>query len=147
MAGMRLLDAIRERETYIGQYELIAAIVPFVSLPAEWFHAYPVELWIDNSGAIGAILKGYSGKPDCARIVNTFKFAMAKLGVASLWIDYVPSESNPADIPSRFHEMTAEEREAARASLGEEAPAIVPAFADDEGNWLSFVDIAQSIWQ
>ena len=30
------------------------------------------------------------------------------LGPASLWIDYVPSKSNSADAPSRFHEMTRE---------------------------------------
>ena len=88
----------------------------------------------------------YSGIPDCARIVNVFKFAIAKLGVASLWIDYVPSESNPADIPSRFHEMSPSERAAAAATLGREAPAFIPDFADEHGEWQSFVTIARSIW-
>ena len=48
----------------------------------------------------------------CSRLrknVNMFHFAVAKLGLASLWIDYVPSESNPADVPSRLHEMSPDE--------------------------------------
>ena len=83
----RLLDSVRMRDQYIGQYELLAAITPFVSLDAKWFANRPVVLWIDNSPAIGGLLKGYSGKPDCARLVNMFHFAFARVGAASLWID------------------------------------------------------------
>ena len=141
-----MLDAIKARDTYIGQFELIAAIVPFISLPPEWFSGYPIELWIDNSGAIGALLKGYSGKPDCARIVNMFKFALARLGAASLWIDYVPSESNPADVPSRLHEMSSDEAVRMTASFGSRVEARVPTFANPDGTWRSFIEIASSIW-
>ena len=44
-----------------------------------------------------------------------FHFAVARIGFASLWIDYVASESNPADVPSRLHEMTDEEADGGRA--------------------------------
>lgn len=142
----RLLERVRKRETYIGQYELIGAIVPFISLPREWFAGYAVELWIDNASAIGALIKGYSGKPDCARIVNTFHFAFARLGAFSLWIDFVNTESNPADVPSRFHEMTAEAIRDASDLLGPRVPATVPDFADSQGEWLPFVEIARSAW-
>jgi hypothetical protein len=143
---IRLLDAIKQRDTYIGQFELIAAITPFISLPADWLEGRQVELWIDNSGAIGGLLRGYSGIPDCARIVNIFKFATAKLCLASLYIDYVPSESNPADIPSRLHEMDDDEAAGAVADLGDFMEMTIPDFADDEGRWLSFADIAASVW-
>ena len=147
---MKLFDDCKWRETYIGQFELIAAITPFVSLPREWFVGRPVELWIDKySGAIGALLNGYSGVPDCARIVNMFHFAVAKAGCAS-WIDYVPSESNPADVPSRLiHEMTVNARGAPsgidlfRNQGGAHA---LPAFADASGAWLSPTAIAASVW-
>ena len=142
----RLLDATRLRDTYIGQYEMVGAIVPFLSLPREWFAGRPVELWIDNTMAIGALLKGYSGKPDTARIVNMFHFTIATLGAASLWIDYVNSESNLADTPSRFHEMSEADIAAALADLGSPTGAVIPRFADDGGNWLPFVDIARSVW-
>ena len=96
---------------------------------------------------MGALVKGYSGKPDCARIVNTFHFAVAQLGAASLWIDYVPTESNPADVPSRFHEMSADERSAAGPLLGDLVPMKVPSLCNADGSWLPMVDIARSVWR
>ena len=114
--------------------------------PAEWLKDRPVELWIDNSGAIGALLKGYSGKPDCARIVNMFHFVVARAGVASIWIDYVPSDSNPADIPSRFHEMSEDEIAEAADELGDLMKMVVPTFTDEQGNWLSSKSIASALW-
>ena len=140
-----LLDAIKQRETYIGQFELLGAIAPFVSMPREWFAGYPVELWIDNSGAMFALIKDYSGLPDCSRLVNMFHFAIARLGLASLWIDYVASESNPADVPSRAHELGA--RAAGElAEFGRLVDLTIPAFASEDGEWLSFVEIARSVW-
>jgi hypothetical protein len=141
-----LLDAIKERQTYIAQFELMAAITPFISLPRDWFEGYPVELWVDNAGAVGALIKGYSGVPDCARIVNMFHFAFARLGAASLYIDYVPSESNPADVPSRLHSMSSSEAAAALAEFGEGVTMKVPLFANEYGEWLSLLSIAQSLW-
>ena len=142
-----LFDAIKQRETYIGQFELVAAIVPFISLPEEWFRGRPVELWIDNSSAVGGLIKGYSGVPDCARIINMFHFAVARLGITSLWIDYVPTESNPADVPSRLHEMSYEEAAHAVRDFGQEVRAVVPTFATAEGEWLPSVAVAASVWR
>ena len=76
-----------------------------------------------------------------------FHFAIAKLGVSSLWIDYVPTESNPADVPSRLHEMGPEEASDAVRELGLLVPAVIPLFANDDGEWLSSVAIAASVWQ
>jgi hypothetical protein len=73
-----LLDEVRKRDTYIGQFEVIAAISAFLSFPPEFFEGRPVQLWIDNSaGAIGCLIKGYSGKADCAKLVNAFHFVVA----------------------------------------------------------------------
>ena len=143
---VQLFDSFRQRDTYIGQYELAAALTPLLSLPYEWLAGRPVELWIDNSGAIGALIKGYSGVPDCARIVNMFHFAAAVAGVQSIWIDYVPSESNPADVPSRLHEMDPTERSIALKDLGEPMKMVLPQLTDDNGKWLSSVEIASSVW-
>ena len=142
-----LFDAIKERDTYIGQFELVAAIIPFISLPPEWFHGRPVELWVDNSPAVGSLIKGYSGVPDCARIINMFHFAIARLGIASLWIDYVPTESNPADGPSRLHEMGPDEGAATVRELGLPVEAVIPTFTNAKGEWLSYVAIASSVWR
>ena len=141
-----LFDKIKKRETYIGQFEMAAALAAIISLPPEWLAGRPVELWIDNSGAVGALIKGYSGVADCARIVNMFHFAAVKLGIQSMWIDYVPTQSNPADVPSRLHEMSATEAAEALNDLGEPMKMVLPAFADSSGEWLSMRAIAESVY-
>ena len=141
---VNLLDKIKERDTYIGQFEILGAITPFVSMPPDWFTGYPVELWIDNSGAVAALVKDYSGLMDCARLVNIFHFAVAKLSLESLWIDYVPSESNPADVPSRAHEI--QDAASALAEFGAFTPMVIPSFASESGDWLSYIEIARSVW-
>ena len=80
-----------------------------------------------------------------ARFSGEVFSAVAKLGLASLWIDYVPSESNPADVPSRAHELRGDDR-LLLSSLGELVPMVVPTFATPDGRWLPMVDIAKSVW-
>jgi len=75
-----------------------------------------------------------------------FHFAVAKAGIASLWIDYVPSESNPADVPSLLHEMSEREAEEALSEFGSVMRMTPPTFADDRGEWLSSIEIAKSAW-
>ena len=94
---------------------------------------------------MAALVKDYSGRPDCSRIVNTFHFAFSKLGLRSLWIDYVPSESNPADVPSRAHEL-GPDADSILAEFGQPIQMVVPSFADTDGSWLSMVEIAKSVW-
>ena len=143
---VKLLDEVRQRDTYIGQFEVIAAISAFLSFPPEFFEGRPVQLWIDNSGAIGCLIKGYSGKADCAKLVNAFHFVVATRGLASLYIDYVPTDSNIADVPSRWHEMSAAEREEWIPRLGQFVHPILPNVADDQGRWLKYTSIAKSLW-
>ena len=132
---------MRKRDTYIGQFEVIAAISAFLSFPPEFFEGRPVQLWIDNSGAIGD-----SGKADCAKLVNAFHFVVATRGLASLYIDYVPTDSNIADVPSRWHEMSATEREEWLPRLGQLVEPKLPNVADASGRWLSYTHIARSLW-
>ena len=141
-----LLDEVRKRDTYIGQFEVIAAISAFLSFPPEFFEGRPVQLWIDNSGAIGCLIKGYSGKADCAKLVNAFHFVVATRGLASLYIDYVPTDSNIADVPSRWHEMSATEREEWIPRLGQLVEPKLPDVADARGQWISYTSIARSLW-
>ena len=75
-----------------------------------------------------------------------FHFAVAQVGATSLWIDYVPSESNPADTPSRAHEMDSRTRARELAELGKQVPMRIPTFADTHGEWMSFTAILRSIF-
>ena len=144
---VKLFDKIKKRDTYIGQYELAAALAAVTSVPAEWLRGRPVELWVDNSGAVGALVKGYSGVRDCARIVNMFHFAIARARISSLWIDYVPSESNPADVPSRLHEISEAEAKEALSEFGSVTEMTPPKLSDENGDWLSSIEIAKSVWR
>ena len=142
---IRLLDSIKQRQTYIGQFEMVAAIAPYISLPREWFEGMHVEHWLDSSHAIGSLLKGYAGAPDTAHIVNTFRCAVAKLSLRSIWLDYVNTESNIADIPSRVGEAPASGDEECWAMMGDRVHCTIPQFADEHGEWLSFAAVAMPV--
>ena len=54
----------------------------------------------DNSGANFASLKGYSSSPDAAFMISAYNLQLARAGARS-WTDYVPSDLNLADLPTR----------------------------------------------
>ena len=56
--------------------------------------------WIDNESAVYALVKGYSRAADSARIVTLYHSCVSQLGITP-WIEYVQSEDNIADLPSR----------------------------------------------
>ena len=51
-----------------------------------------------------------------------------------------------ADVPSRVHEMSADEARKELKDFGSKIPMVIPEFADAKGEWLSSVDIAASVW-
>ena len=57
-------------------------------------------LFVDNDGARGSLIKGVSTSRPSARIVNWFWHTAAE-NELYVWVDRVPSKSNPADAPSR----------------------------------------------
>ena len=78
--------------------------------------------------------------------VNFSRYAVYRSGISSLWIDYAPTESNPADEPSRAHEDPAITPSYLTSRYGPWIPAVIPDFSDANGDWLSFADIAHSVW-
>jgi len=87
------------RTQYIGQLELLAAVAVYYSMP-EVFRDRPVFHFIDNASALAAIVKGYSSSVDSARVVHSF-WALVSGLCADVWMVYVRSEANVADMPSR----------------------------------------------
>ena len=59
-----------------------------------------VLLFVDNEAAAVALVKGSAGCPDAAAAVAVAHAMWAGMG-ARVWIEWVDSESNPADGPSR----------------------------------------------
>ena len=91
-----------QKAQYIGQLELLAAVLVYYSVP-ELKGLSPIH-WIDNTSAIAALVKGYSGAPDSARLLHAFKAYAFGFGVDP-WFQWVPSKANIADMPSR-HDLS-----------------------------------------
>ena len=133
-----LMRHLMRRQQQIGQVELVGAVAPYLSLP-HILAGRRVIHWIDNTSALAALAKGYSGVPDSAHLVHVFHAWAAAAGTA-VWFEYVPSAANPADEPSRslaLAETTwqpappAVEKAAfrRRERSAEEQPLLQPAFA------------------
>ena len=87
------------RIQYIGQLELLAAVAVYYSMP-DVFRDRRVFHFIDNASALASIVKGYSSSDDSARVVHSFWALVSGLS-ADVWMVYVRSEANVADMPSR----------------------------------------------
>ena len=59
-----------------------------------------VVLYVDDDAALSTLVKGTSTSLPSARLANELWQCAALLGL-HLWVDRVPSRSNPADAPSR----------------------------------------------
>ena len=55
---------------------------------------------IDNSGAMACLVKDYSSDRDSAKLVHTFWALVSALEI-DVWFEFVYSEANIADWPSR----------------------------------------------
>ena len=85
--------------------ELVGALVPYLSLPM-LLRGRRVLHWIDNSSAVAAAVKGYSYAADSARIVHGLHASLLALGVRA-WFEYVRTDANVSDKPSREDLSTA----------------------------------------
>ena len=103
-----------QKAQYIGQLELLAAVLVYYSVP-ELKGSSPIH-WIDNTSAIAALIKGYSGAPDSARLLHAFKAFAFGFGVDP-WFQWVPSKANIADMPSRHDVSLLEELGATRRDV------------------------------
>jgi hypothetical protein len=91
---------------YITQAELLAAVAICYTC-APLLRRRRVVHYINNTGALSALVHSYASKVDCARIVNVYHVQAAALSV-QFWGEWVPSKANPGDVPTRperAHEM------------------------------------------
>jgi hypothetical protein len=87
------------KNQYIGQLEILAAVAVYYSEPS-LFRNRDVIHWIDNTSALMALIKGYSGMSDSARLVHALYLVKYHLK-CRVWFEHVVSEANVADLPSR----------------------------------------------
>ena len=71
----------------------------YYSLAAD-LRGWEVIHFIDNSGAMGCLIKDYSSDVDSARLVHAFWGLACALEI-DVWFEFVYSEANVADWPSR----------------------------------------------
>ena len=105
------LRSLREQEAFIMALEEIALISVFFSAELEkFFHNRDFLCFADNQSANGATVKGYSSCPDIARLVNQFYLRLAQLSSSRVWIEYIDSARNFADIPTRLSDPVMQAR-------------------------------------
>lgn len=94
-----LIAKLRPRKQQIGPLETLGALVCYLSRP-EQFRNRQVIHFIDNTGALFSMAKGYTKVVDAARMVHVFHSLCAAVN-AQVWFEFVPSGANLADQPSR----------------------------------------------
>ena len=76
----RLFDELQRRfghlprSQYITPYEAVAMLTPYLTCPQLLYRRYVLH-FVDNSGALYASLKCYSGVPEMARIVHFWRLS------------------------------------------------------------------------
>ena len=83
----------------INQAELLAMVAARLTFP-DVFYGRSVLHFVDNTSALSAAVHGYSSKPDMAVLTNMLHSLDASLRVDAFY-EWVPSDANIADIPSR----------------------------------------------
>jgi len=68
-----ILDMFVHNEQKTGQCEILAADIPYYSLP-ELFCGRQVVHWIENTTSVACLIHGYSNKPNSALLFNAFNF-------------------------------------------------------------------------
>ena len=88
-----------DRKTYIAQLEALAAVLVYTTFGAV-LRGRKVYHFCDNTTALSAAIHGYASQPDLADASNALHCAACGLHI-DLWLEWVASKANLADVPSR----------------------------------------------
>ena len=97
--GMDLIEKWIPRKSQIAMVELFATVVALQTFKP-WISSSWSLLFVDSEPVQGALVKGYSAREDLCELVGVF-WKLALDVHINLYIDRVPTDSNPADPPSR----------------------------------------------
>ena len=96
---LETMDKWIPRKSQIAMVELFATVIALATFGDRLRGSWSL-LFVDSESAQGALVKGYSAKEDLCELVGVFWNLALELQV-NLFIDRVPTDSNPADPPSR----------------------------------------------
>ena len=88
----------------------------FSDVVRDQLKARQVIHFADNKAANSAAVKGGSSAPDIARVVSAMHVRWCQDGI-NVWIEYVQSDSNLADLPSRGDFSWVQELQATRVAF------------------------------
>ena len=102
-APWRLHDDLRsndKHQQHINALELLALVAAVWTCGEQIFRDRQVSHFSDNTAALSAAVSGCAKSPHLATLSNTLHSSLACLQCQP-WSEWVPSDANPADIPSR----------------------------------------------
>ena len=98
-----------------------------------------------NERRVGMGHAGFTGSRSSS-VVTPVSLRVDVVHDASIWIDYVPTESNPADLPSRPEELALLTAAQIEERIGSEVNMSIPQFAKEDREWMPLISIARSAW-
>ena len=101
LTPMEIVNGLAERKTQIIPLELIAAAGLLITF-GEKLRGSEVVFFIDNQSVCACLCKGASRSRDIQHLSTAWHILCQHLQ-CGIWIEWVPSEANPADILSRQH--------------------------------------------
>ena len=98
--SIALLEELYDiKDQYIAQLEMMAVLSVYASLPSV-FKGQHVLHFVDNQGVLWNLVDASSREPGCAGMAHSTALLHHQLRV-SVWYEYIASDANIADMPSR----------------------------------------------
>ena len=131
VAGWGLLDRVQQ----IGQLELMGVAAVYESLPSLLAGSEVIH-FVDNQSALYGMAKGSSSQPDSQALISSLHVRQI-LDLFNVWLSYVASTADIADLPSRgaYGGMAAAPR-AIDPSFSLEGAAVPLVVPDITGDWM-----------
>ena len=131
VARWGLLDRVQQ----IGQLELMGVAAVYESLPSLLAGSEVIH-FVDNQSALYGMAKGSSSQPDSQALISSLHVRQI-LDLFNVWLSYVASTADIADLPSRgaYGGMAAAPR-AIDPSFSLEGAAVPLVVPDITGDWM-----------
>jgi len=94
-----LEEQLHNHRHAVNQYETLAAVCALLTF-GDLLRGRRVAIMIDNTSALSALVRGWSAKGDMLLLSAMFHACACNLDL-SMFLEYVPSYENIADVPSR----------------------------------------------
>ena len=91
-----------QRRQHINDLELLAVLAVVFTWGPRYMRYRQVVFFVDNTACLVSCVHGYARSPHMTALSNALHLALAHLRCHGWW-EYVPSQTNGPDFPSRLH--------------------------------------------